>query len=624
MSVPNDPRELLAQCIIRLRTVTESERPAVVAELVPLLGNPRIPVIVRLATAGRAIDALPDKSRAIRPVVRAITAGLSPARALHRLWHLQHLTEKATALDRIVARRERRVKMGCPRCGVRLPRAEMAKHLWHEHDLTLVRGKTRSRRLAVEAIRREYTALEDPAFFDQAAVLGGETAMRAWVAETATEEESLPLCTSASERGVGLCPVCFSDVRPRVVELPSPLAVAYGRLAGDGHVAIASRSLPPRLIATLTSVFVLFVCAAFGRVGLGVAFALVTYLATLVARDWLSPMRSRDDDAINAAWRKLASWLTDRGDAARFLTRLCLTSIDRGDPMERVNALNRVIARARDNPAERQLLAVALTLQMDDSGRLGRDRAAAIADLVAMAFREEQPADFAECVLAAYFSVPREESERERLRILLHAAAFAAEFTPTDVISLCNAAPHIASAMRLPPHHLAMLYGVWMHRSTRPWAKVGTAQTVFDLATTSRTTAGKVLDREPGLLLVCDSPPEVEAELGPVLIAVGGVSVGNATVLDPMADVLVDAEGQKLIFGKHTLRVSEPVPLEFADELKAWLRFRTDELGAYPTRYLREEERATARVLRPFVVRCSTCGKECTPVVGAIAQPLET
>jgi uncharacterized C2H2 Zn-finger protein len=155
MPTSDDPRAALAQLMVRLRAAPSAERPAVVAGLLPLLANARVPLAVRLAAAARAIDALPDTAGAVRGVVRSLTAGLPMVRAVHRLRHLQHLTEKGTALDALVAHRERKVKLACPRCGMRLTRAEMAKHLWHEHGLALERGKTRTRTRTVEEIRSE-------------------------------------------------------------------------------------------------------------------------------------------------------------------------------------------------------------------------------------------------------------------------------------------------------------------------------------------------------------------------------------------------------------------------------------------------------------------------------------
>jgi hypothetical protein len=401
--------------------------------------------------------------------------------------------------------------------------------------------------------------------------------------------------------------------------LPPPLAVANGRLAGDGYVATAPGTFPPRTSATIAAALVLVAVTALVHVGLAFVLAIVSYFVVLGAR--LS-RATPDDRAVDAAWRKLAPKLADRRGAARFLTRLCVTSAGRGDPLERANVLLRVSARARDNPAERQLLAAALALQMDDAGRFGRDRAAGIADLVALAFRGEQSPDFAEHVLATYLAAPRDPGERARLRILLHGAAFEAGLAPQDVLGACYTAEHTAAIMRGSPHNLALLYGVWVHRTAQPWASVGTAQTVFELAASAPATASKLLATVPGLLLVSDPHPDAGAELGPVLVTTTGVSVGGVSTADPAADARVQADGRELVFGKHVVPLARALPGEFATELKAWLRFRAEVLAVYPALYLRPDPVPVSRLLAPFVAKCPACGTRCTPIVGAVAGQL--
>lgn len=616
MTPPDDPRAALAFLVVRLRAAPDTERAGVVARLLPLLADTGVPLAVRLAAAGRAIDAVPESPRTVREVVRAITAGLSPVRALHRMRHLQHLTEKTTDLDALVEARERKVKIGCPRCPARLTRAELAKHLWTEHKLQLVEGEARTRAELVSAVRREYADRADPALFDLAAEVGGERAIRAWAAATASEDEAGPVCTAARARGASACPACFADVVPPVPELPPPLAVANGRVAGEGLVASASTE-SPRVSATLAAALTLVLFTLLVHVAVGFVLGIVVYFATLV---WRTPRAPADERAIDAAWRKLAPRLADRRDAARYLTRLCVTSVGRGDLLERANALQAVIARARANPAEVQLLAAALALQMADAGRFGRDHIAGIADLVALAFQGQHGPAFAEHALAVYALVEQDAGARGRLRVLLLAAAFAAGLGPRDLLELWSAAPHVADAMRVPPHHLALLYGVWVHRNARPWARVGDAQTVFDVAATSPATTAKLLAAVPGVLLVRDAGPNVTADLGPVLITTVGVSVGGVVSPDPVAVVRLEDDGRELIFAKHRLRLSRAVAVEFAIELKGWLRFRAEVLAAYPAVYLPADPRPASRLLGPFVATCPECGTACVPVAGKIAS----
>jgi hypothetical protein len=301
--------------------------------------------------------------------------------------------------------------------------------------------------------------------------------------------------------------------------------------------------------------------------------------------------------------------------------RLCVTSVGRGDPFERANALNALAARAQATRSEYRLLAVVLALRIDDGGRFGRDRAAGMADLLAPAFSGARPADFAELALALYFRLPRPAGELARLRVLLLAKAFEANLAPGAVLALCDAAPHLARAVRLSPNHVALLYGLWVNRGARPWARAGGAKTVFELAAWTPATAARLLAVEPGLALVCDTDPGAAAELGPILVSLAGVSVGGVTAADPLSDVRLDARGRELVFGNGVLRVSGQLPDTFPRELRAWLRFRAEVLATYPGAYLGGDAPDPASLLKPFVARCPACGTACLPAVGAIARP---
>jgi hypothetical protein len=123
---------------------------------------------------------------------------------------------------------------------------------------------------------------------------------------------------------------------------------------------------------------------------------------------------------------------------------------------------------------------------------------------------------------------------------------------------------------------------------------------------------------------VCDTAPEAEAELGPVLVALGGVSVGGVLTADPAADVRLDATGRALVFGKHALRVSGRLPDTFPGDLKAWLRFRAEVLAGYPAAFLAGDADISAPLLEPFVAHCPACGAPCLPTPGAVGRPLRT
>jgi hypothetical protein len=642
-----DLRETLLSLLGRLAAAPPGERPALVAELRPLLADPAIPVPVRVSAAARVLRFVPDRRGPVRRVTRALTAGLSPSRGLDRLRQLQNQVEKCAALDALIDTRERRVKLLCPRCRVRLPRVEMVKHLWHEHGLSLERGRTRTLRRLIEDLQARFTVTGEPGLLDRVAALAGPAGLRRWIAgEEPQAEEVAPLLAAAAEHGAGLCPGCFAELPAAVTPLPSPLVLDRGRLAGDGYAVEAGdgvwvrtlrvipaekgvpagrRTLAPRGAATLAAAVVLLVTLSLARnpwVALaGTILALLTYLFVRRVRS----VGDLDDRAVNAAWVQLAPRLAERPRAARFLARLCCTSLGRGDPGERVRVLAAIVARAaakaEESDAELQLLAAASVLQVEDGARFGRDVVAGIATLAAMGFGGERPPDFAEFVVACYLSRDRDPGDLARLRVLLLAAAFEAGLVPRDLLDLFAGAPALKQVMAVEPaHRLALLFGLWRTRPARAWESAAPAETVFDLARTAPPTAARLLARFPDLLLIHRPEPEIDALVGPVLVCGRGVAVGGFLAADPDADVRFGS-GRELIFGRHRLDLPRRPPAEYLGVVRGLLRFRAEGLVPFIDGYLAPGSVAVSRrVLGPFCRRCLACGTVSAVTCGAVGR----
>jgi predicted RNA-binding Zn-ribbon protein involved in translation (DUF1610 family) len=649
--MPDDPRQALGALVARIAAVPRSARAGVVQQLLPLLADARLPPPVRVAAAARVLKFVPDRAVPVRRVTRALTVGLSPSRALDRLRQLQNQIEKCAALDAIIDRREKRVKLACPRCRVRLPRVEMIKHLWHEHGLTLDRGKTRTPERVVEELREAHAATGDPGPLDRVVALGGTAGLRKWLAgEEPPAEEVAPLLTAADERGAGLCPACFAELPTAVTPLPEPLTLANGRLAGDGYAvevggnawfrtlrvttpekptSTGRRSLAPRAAATLAAGLALVVVLLFARsqtvAAAGIAVAVLVYAVTRYLR---SPAVGRGDRAVNAAWARLAPKLAERPYAARFLTRLCLASTGRGDPDGRVGVLNMIAARAAgradESDAELQLLAAARVLQVEDVARFGRDVVAGIAALAADGFTGALPADYAEYVVGCYLTRERDPGDLARLRVLLIGAAFDAGLVPRDLLDLWAGAPNLRQAIAVEPgHRLGLLFGVWRTRAAKAWQAVGPADTVFDLARTSPPTAARVLAKFPDLLLFHRPEQAVEDLVGPVLVCARGVAVGGQLTTDPDADVRLERGGRELIFGRHRIDLPRRLPAEFPELVQKWLQFRAEGLLPFIDGYLSPgSAEASRRVLGPFCRRCLACGTVSAVASGAVGRPV--
>ncbi|MDB5310583.1 MAG: hypothetical protein JWO38_4785 [Gemmataceae bacterium] len=659
-------RRAFLEWVVRVRGSLPA---SVLAQITPLLSDRKMPPVVRVAAAARALRALPDRLESAKTVARALTAGLSPLRGLERLRQLQHQLDKSRGLDALIERREQRVKMDCPRCGVRLPRMAMVRHLWHEHGLLMERGKVRGLQRTVEELQADHAATHDTTALDRAAILVDPAALRGWTAATDPPADDLaPLRAAAEEHRAGLCPGCLAELPEPLPPLPAPLALAGGRLAGDGYVveaggrdwlrtlAVATptavlrsgpdrgRMLGSRGLATLAAGAVLLAAVAAAAVvpaavaaPVTAAFRLVLAAVVVYGVVWAvrKPPPRRAERAVDAAWTVLARRLV-RGDRrAGWLTRLCRTSVGRGDPVARAGVLARVLDRAAAGQAEDaeealQLLAAAGVLQVEDTARIGRDRIAGVAGLAAAGFRD-RPIGYAEYVAGCVVQrdPAPEPGDLARLRVLLLAAAFDAGLRPRDLIDLWAVAPNLRRAMGVEPlHRLGLLYGVWSMRAARRWERVGPADAVYDLARVAPNISGRVLREFPDLLLYHHPAPEVEDQLGPVLVCARGVVVGGQMVADPDADVRATKTGRfgsgyELAFGPHRLRLDRRPPDDFTETVREWLRFRAKVLLPYIDGYLEPgSPEVAARVLGPFRRRCAQCGTVSAVAVGKIGTPV--
>jgi hypothetical protein len=645
----DDPRQALAALVAQFAAAPRAGRAKVLLPILPLLADPSLPVSVRVAAAARVLRFLPDRMVPVRRVARALTAGLSPSRALDRLRQLQNHVETCAALDAIIDARERRVKLACPRCRVRLPRVEMVKHLWHEHGLTLERGKTRSAERVVGELQARHATTGHPDPLDRVAALSGTAGLRRWLAgDDLPADEVAPLLASAAEHGCGLCPACFAELPAAVTPLPEPLVLANGRLAGDGYAvevggnqwfrtlrvttperatSIGRRTLAPRGAATLAAAVVLAVTLLLARslpaAALGLAIAALVYAAARVLYTATGPL---DERAVEAAWARLAPVLAERATAARFLTRLCLASLGRGEPEARARVLNAMATRAagkvNESDAELQLLAAARMLQVEDVAAYGRDVVAGIAALAADGFAGTLPADYAEYVVGCYLTRDRDAGDLARLRVLLTGAAFEAGLVPRDLIDLWAGAPNLRRAMAVEPaHRLGLLFGLWRTRAAKAWESVAPADTVFDLARTSPPTAARVLARFPDLLLFHRPGEGIEDLVGPVLVCGRGVAVGGHLTADPDADVRLARDGRELVLGRHRVESPRRLPDELPELVKKWLRFRVEALLPFIDGYLSPgSAEVSRRVLGPFCRRCLACGTVSTVGRGAVGR----
>jgi hypothetical protein len=625
---------------------------AVLLRVPPTLAGASIPEPVRARAAARAIRSSHDRKAFLAVLVPHLTAGRSPLEALVILRQVQSLVRRSAALDAVIARRERRLKLACPRCSARLGRAALAAHLYEVHNLVLDEGRAVSPGRIAQAVRKRYAAGRDTTLLDRAAQLGGRAALRRWAARTgATAADVRPLCGGAAERGHGLCPRCLGELPPSVPPLPPPLTLAGGRLTGEGYsvrvggwgglraYAVETpagviragldgrRAIGPRVFGTLAAGAV--IATAIGGAGLGfggrpsaAGLTILTigigaaYLGARFVRPPLPPVEER---AVERAWSTLPPRLSVGPVRDRFLTRLCRVSAGVGDPEARAALLARIRAEAR-TPGLRAAVGF---LQRDDAGRLGADRVAGVGELIAAGFRGDETLDYAEHAAELFLTrdPPPSAADRARLRVLALDAAFVAGYSPRALVELWAACPALRRLMAVVPlSRLGLQYAVWSWKENPPWDGLDGSGTVFELARVAPTLGGRLLAAHPDLLLYVRPPAPIEEALGWVLVCARGVVIGDRLVADPDAEVRAEtgAFGGRatLVFGPHRLTLPKQPLRPFVLALQQLLRLRSDLLPLLDTALA---PGAVPPAASGLARRCS-CGARVLTAVGEVGR----
>ena len=629
--------------------------------VVVLLKNKAGPAPIRIAATGNILASLPDTIDAIRPVLAALTAGLSRTLALERLIRLQGRVSKCNTLDRIVTATEEKLKLKCPKCAAKLTRTGLILHLWHKHRLVFVKGKARDPQVLVEkAMTAGATATADsepdPDRIDAAFGLTGlyfpkvppSQVFQALAARGAVLPAQLdPLLDRAAEVRCGLCPVCLSPLADPIPLLPPRLAIGGGRLAGDGFavdvldtptgrtVTITTRGgttteagakrLTPRAFAVRVGVPFLVIAVGLGlflpaRIAPPIAVAglvtVVGWLAYFSARFLRKPLANPTDVAVERAWEQIVPDLGRKPPAVRFLTRLCRSSIGNGNIEERTpnvrDLVEHAAAQADRGVAHMQLLAAVRVLQVCDAATLGREKIAGLLSVFEPFVRGELPMIYGEAAAESLMTAGVLTSgEAERLAVMLIRAAFDSGYLPSDLLMLMTFAPWIRRLLRDPaPAHLRALHWLWRNKHLRRWEEVGSAKTVFDVAETSPNAAKKVLGQYPDAVLRIEVDDAIEEELGPVLVCSSGIVVGGATVADPDAAVQLSANGRELQFGSHRIGLDRKASAKLVQLLRGWLKFRARVMipGSEHPEPRSGPSRASG-VLAPLALQCPLCSE---------------
>jgi hypothetical protein len=651
--------------------LTPPVEPAVTEAVKPLLADRSLPRLAREAAVATLLRTTGKGGPAAVEVLRAFVAGRGKAKAIQRLRELEQRAGQMEAIDAVCAELEDQLRMSCPRCQVELRRLEMITHLWDEHRLILEGRRAREPWRVIEDWIEDYRLERDPEVLGRcrslAERLEGEPGWWRVQQLVLQHEVDAPdlrreLLERAARAGASLCPHCFAQVPVAQERAPLPVRFRRDGWSADGYrVEVSEGGLVPRVeIATPRAVVLrgrepgrrltrkgglvllagpLWLAAA-ALAGLhlaravpltlpaaGIAGGLALLVTVLILLRWPAPEDPRER-AVDHGWARLVPRLKRDGfpgDDLALVAGLALVSPGRGSAGRRA----RVVAEVR-NHLERALRTDARLapyagavwrLAVEDRGQDGEDPVNALAAQAEKVFEGKMPLGFAGGLLGEWEMPWWTRGNRNRLRVLLCAAAFEAGLDLSDLAELGRLCPPLAEAMQLGDGEgLARLRRLWVMGKNRPWEHVGQATTVFEVAADA---AGdpRRLERRPDLLLVARGAPVI-------LLCDGGVWFQDVCLTDLPRRVAVEARrgagegGFDLVLGEQRFWFSED-PAQAAARLERWLGYYFRELPSQMAEAAPPQSReALDKVLARSGAACPECRRPLLPRAGEIATAL--
>ncbi len=636
----------------------------------PALSDKQIPIPVRVAAAGAMLAAVPDNTRSVTPIVRAVTMGLPRSRVMERMLQLQSRVEKCEALDALIATSEGKVRLRCPRCPARLTRRELIRHLWNEHRLVFEGGRARDPRTILDETITATVASNDSHEVDRAFLLtefyypdaSHQQVLQALAARGGDLTPTERLLELVADDYSGLCPVCLTAVPDPIPPLPPPAEVSDGRVSADGYEVFVEdvplgrvryvatpgemvarepetgRRRAPRLVATLFA-FPLFLLAMVGVIATADGFANPLWLAIwLSAVGWLAyvalrltrkPLGDRTERAMELAWSELVPGVGRTPAAVRFLTRLCRASLGTRQAAERHIEVFELAQHASvlgvKGGAYAQLHAAVRLLEVFDAVQLGRDKTPLLVEMFTHFLRGDAALGYAEAAAEMVLSPGMlAAGDARRLGVLVIESAFATGWVPSDLVTIARFAPQFRKLiLGARPDHLGLLYAVWRGSNARPWTAAGEASPIFDLAASSPGEARAILADDPDTVLRIYLPPDVEALLGTVLVTARGVKIADRSVSDPTAliEVARAPSGWRLHFGPHRFTLDGRLPDRATDQLRTWVRLWAEKLSPAAQAVSRGPGKRVVSMLAPLAVTCQLCGTQAVARAGRIGTP---
>ncbi|WP_238537547.1 hypothetical protein [Zavarzinella formosa] len=608
-------RRFALELAARLKPLSRS----LIPNLISLLGKSKYPSRLRISAAANIILHIPADSPLIPSILAALERKVAPVRAAERL---ARLMEQIPPLEAVRRRRQELLEQSlaaCPRCGVRLPQGDFARHLWESHQLRYEGERVQEPWQVIEDWVNTYLQKSRGELLDRCCELaqildpaGGVGRVHDLLARGGTpSDQHLTLRTLAAEQHASVCPHCFAIVPFTEDTEPTPVLLAGGLLLGGGfRMEVRDRFLLNWLDATVgeTNLFsgpepghaltrrgmvCLFVLPmvllagvfavlppilGFHPVGPVCSLLFLACLSYLGIRMHWDHEEPASDRVVDHAWDLVVPRFLRMNDPEPkdqlLIAGLALASINHGDAEYREKTLSQGIQSAGENRWSDALTASLMMLKHED-----REPSEDEVFLLAGRFADACTGKVAWGAMNRFFAKTsgdlKNRTRRSRLRILMLRQAFQAGLEPGDLRQLGRLAPEVGVCYASEDSAgLSRLRLLWIYRENRLWQKVGAAASVFDLAMYAQS----YLEQRPDLLLLQPAP---NAEESPVLICEEGI-IYRESVLSGMEDRLVIRArtgiggGYDLVVNNHRYSFKKE-PTNLLNRLKAWRSFLFNE-----------------------------------------------
>jgi hypothetical protein len=331
------------------------------------------------------------------------------------------------------------------------------------------------------------------------------------------------------------------------------------------------------------------------------------------------------DRLLRAAWNVLVPELIEDaqlgGPELAFLRALVDLSEQHhhtGRPPTLLPACCEAVAQvSRAEPLAGSCLAALSRLHATDLRRAGDDGVAFLVAQGAECFRGKVALSY----LAALLDGLRRASDDDwgpgalaRVQLLLAQEAFFADVELDDWLALGRAYPGLGNALGLANRwQWLQRYVMWADRNRRPWAQVGPAITVYDLA--AHPSQERLLNNYPDLLLYAT---RCDIILGSKGVWFQGICIGT---FGPGMDVYPRrTEGHhpyEVVVGNQIIPCLQH-PRDAVEDLERWLQFYFLEFLPRLPGAPAVTQQSAHRMWQAGKVGCPSCGKGVVPCLGDV------